>query len=130
MSGSDPHDSTAVNRQAWQRFSDAWARRDIDGLMALVTDDIVYGASVGPEPGATFRGREQVRRGFERMLRHDRVIREHAGLVVIVGNQGFAEWIYDVRLADGSDGRERGIDVLEFANGRLARKDAFRKVRG
>jgi len=45
------------------------------------------------------------------------------------GDHGFAERTYDVRLADGSDGYERGIDVLEFANGRLARKDAFRKVR-
>jgi len=130
MSWSDPDDSTAENRQAWQRFSDAWATRDIDGLMALVTDDIVYGASVGPEPGATFRGRDEVRRGFELMLRHDQVLREHAGPVVIVGDRGFAEWTYEVRLADGSDGCERGIDVLEFANGRLARKDAFRKVRG
>src|SRR5580765_8103215 len=65
MSWSDPDDSTAENRQAWQRFSGAWAKRDIDGLMALVTDDVVYGASVGPEPGATFRGRDEVRRGFE-----------------------------------------------------------------
>jgi 2-iminobutanoate/2-iminopropanoate deaminase len=130
MTWSDPDDSTAENRQAWQRFSEAWAKRDIDGLMALVTDDIIYGASVGPEPGATFRGRDEVRRGFEHMLRHDQVLREHAGPVLIVGDHGFAEWTYDVRLADGSDGCERGIDVLEFANGRLARKDAFRKVRG
>src|SRR5205807_8393983 len=50
--------------------------------------------------------------------------------VVIVGDHGFAEWTYDVRLPDGRDGCERGIDVLEFANGRVARKDAFRKVRG
>src|SRR5262245_26811607 len=87
MSWSDPDDSTAENRQAWQRFSDAWATRDIDGLMALVTDDIVYGASVGPEPGATFRGRDEVRRGFEHMLHHDQVLREHAGPVVIVGDR-------------------------------------------
>ena len=46
MSWSDPNDSTAENRQAWQRFS-AWAKHDIDGLMALVADDVVYGASVG-----------------------------------------------------------------------------------
>ena len=100
MSWSEPCDSTAENRQAWQRFSEAWAKRDIDGLMALVTDDIFYGASVGPEPGATFRGRDAVRRGFDHMLRHDEVLREHAGLVVIVGDHGFAEWTYDVRLAD------------------------------
>jgi hypothetical protein len=64
MSWSDPDDSTAENLQAWQRFSEAWAKRDIDGLMALVTDDIVYGASVGPEPGATLRGRWRSRIRF------------------------------------------------------------------
>ena len=73
-----------TNEQVWQRFSEAWAKRDVDGLMALVTDDIIYGASVGPEPGATFRGRDEVRRGFDHMLRHDQVLREHAGPVVIV----------------------------------------------
>src|SRR5438067_11402907 len=98
MSSSDVVDSTAENRQAWQRFSEAWAKRDIDALMALVTDDIVYGASVGPEPGATFRGCDEVRRGFEHMLRHDQVLREPAGPEVIVGDHGFAEWAYDVRL--------------------------------
>ena len=90
MSWSDPDDSTAENLQAWQRFSEAWAKRDIDGLMALMTDDIVYGASVGPEPGATFRGRDEVRRGFEHMLRHDQALGVHAGPVVIVGDHGFA----------------------------------------
>src|SRR5438132_14290520 len=107
MSWSDPHDSTAENRQAWQRFSEAWAKRDIDGLMALVTDDIVYGASVGPEPGATIRGRDEVRRGFDHMLRHDQVVREHAGRVVIVDDHGSAEPTYHLWLAYGVDGYGR-----------------------
>jgi ketosteroid isomerase-like protein len=28
-------------------FAEAWRHKDVDGLMALVTDDIVYAASVG-----------------------------------------------------------------------------------
>ena len=98
MSRSDPDDSTAENRQVWQRFSEAWAKRDIDGLMALVTDDVVYGASVGPEPGTTYRGRDAVRRGFERMLLHDQALRVHAGPVMIVGDRGFAEVHGTLRL--------------------------------
>jgi len=53
MSWSDPDDSTAENLQAWQRFSEAWAKRDIDGLMALVTDDIVCGRLSSCRPGAS-----------------------------------------------------------------------------
>jgi ketosteroid isomerase-like protein len=86
MSWSAPDDSTAANRQTWQRFSEAWARRDIDGLMALVTDDIVDGASVGPEPGTTSRGRDEVRRGFEHMLRHDQ------DACLYVSRQGILLW--------------------------------------
>ncbi len=130
MSGSDSHGATAENRLAWQRFSEAWATPDIDALMALVTDDVIYGAPISPEPGATFRDRDEARRGFEHMLRHDQVLRERAGLVLIAGNHGFAEWTYEVRSPGGSEGCEHGIDVLEFAHGRVARKDAFRKVSG
>lgn len=43
-------------------FSAAWAAKDIDALMTFMTDDCVYAASVGPEPGKTFVGKEAVRR--------------------------------------------------------------------
>jgi len=71
-------------------------------------------------PGLVERDHQTLTCGWPATSHHACSSRDH----------GFAEWTYDVRLADGSDGCERGIDVLEFANGRLARKDAFRKVRG
>jgi ketosteroid isomerase-like protein len=55
-----------------RQFGAAWARADLDALMGFVTDDCIYLASVGPEPGTTYRGREQVRRRFAAMLAYDR----------------------------------------------------------
>ncbi len=49
-------------------FVKAWVCADVDALMACITDDCVYSASVGPEPGTTYRGREEARRGFEEIL--------------------------------------------------------------
>ncbi len=49
-------------------FGQAWAAEDVDLLMSMMTDDCVYAASVGDEPGTTYRGREAVRRGFAEIL--------------------------------------------------------------
>jgi ketosteroid isomerase-like protein len=38
-------------RECLERFAGAWARRDVGGLLELMTEDAVYAASVGPEPG-------------------------------------------------------------------------------
>ncbi len=95
--------------------------------MALVTDDVVYAASVGCEPGATYRGRDEVRRGFEPMLSHDRTIAMHDRPLTIVGDLGFAEWEYIVERSSGDRAQVRGIDVFHFAGGRIMLKDVFRK---
>ncbi|MFN8060229.1 MAG: nuclear transport factor 2 family protein [Vicinamibacterales bacterium] len=121
-------DPTAVNRATHAAFVAAWARRDLDALMALVSDDVVYAASVGPEPGATFRGREAVRKGFEAMLAHDDALEVRGGRVTFVGDLGYAEWAYVVSAPNGGAQVVRGIDVLEFVDGRIVRKDAFRKT--
>jgi hypothetical protein len=39
--------------------------------MRFIAEDCVYTASVGPEPGETFIGREEVRAGFAKLLAHD-----------------------------------------------------------
>lgn len=36
------------------KFGEAWTGKNLDALMSLVTDDCIYAASVGPEPGETF----------------------------------------------------------------------------
>jgi ketosteroid isomerase-like protein len=58
-------------RDCLRRFADAWTRRDVDGLLALMTADAVYTASVGPDPGRTFRGHAELAAGFREMFAHD-----------------------------------------------------------
>jgi ketosteroid isomerase-like protein len=112
-----------------RQFGVAWARAALDALMGFVTDDCIYLASVGPEPGTTYRGREEVRRGFAAMLAYDRGRERQAGMVVVTGDMGFAKWSFTETTAGG--GRLiRGCDLFQFRDDRISKKDAYRKLLG
>ncbi|MEV0352001.1 nuclear transport factor 2 family protein [Nonomuraea sp. NPDC050680] len=76
--------------------------RDIDGLLELMTDDAVYAASVGPEPGRTFRGRPELVAGFRTMFEHDAGARIEQGEPLVLGGWAVSTWAYHFVRADGS----------------------------
>ena len=110
-----------------KQFGEAWDAGDIDELMSMMTDDCVYCASVGPEPGTTYVGRKAVREGFLAMLAFDSGGRSRAGRVFIASSVGVSEWSYLFRAGPDADFEVRGCDIFEFRSGRICRKDAFRK---
>jgi hypothetical protein len=123
----DPNELRLERERVLDSFARAWTRRDIDTLMALVTDDCVYSASVGPEPGQTFVGRDAVREGFLALLAYDAAAKSLEGRAVILGDVALAEWSYELKDAAGHVRLIRGCDIIEFSGARICRKDAFRK---
>ncbi|MGH7726300.1 MAG: nuclear transport factor 2 family protein [Candidatus Eiseniibacteriota bacterium] len=109
-------------------FGDAWNRGDVDDIMSYFAAECTYHASVGPEPGRTYRGREAVRRGVIDMLAYDRGGRSKTGPAFVAAERGVAEWSYEFTAADGAVTVIRGCDVFEFEGDLIRRKDAFRKV--
>jgi ketosteroid isomerase-like protein len=110
-----------------KQFGDAWDAGGIDELMSMMTDDCVYCASFGPEPGTTYVGRKAVREGFLAMLAFDSAGVSRAGRVFIAGSVGVSEWSYQFRAGLEADLEIRGCNIFEFRSGRISRKDAFRK---
>jgi hypothetical protein len=106
-------------------FGDAWRRKDIDTLMSFMADDCEFRASVGPEPGATFVGRDEVRRGFELMLAYDEAAEGYGGTAFIQGDLGVSQWSLRYGTVE-----VRGCDIYEFAGDLIRVKDAYRKVMG
>jgi ketosteroid isomerase-like protein len=111
-----------------QAFAAAWARGDVDELMSFVTEDCVYNASVGPDPGSTYVGREAVRRGFEELLRYDANAKSRGGRVFIAGDRGASEWSYIFTDESGHEIELKGCDLFEFVGDKISRKDAYRKT--
>ena len=108
-------------------FQDAWARGDVDELMGFMADDCEYHASVGPDPGTSYFGREAVRRGFEAMLAYDDADEAFDGELLVCGPRGVAEWGYRFIRDDGTVVEVRGCDLFHFTGDKIRRKDAFRK---
>jgi ribosomal protein S18 acetylase RimI-like enzyme/ketosteroid isomerase-like protein len=117
------------NIEVLRRFIAAWTTKDIDALMDCVTDDFVYQASVGPEPGTTYSGRECVRAGVVTMWSTDAGSVAEITSVRVLEDWCHVNWTYRTPLLDGGVHLEVGCDTFEFQAGRISRKNAFRKVR-
>ena len=109
------------------RFDQAWAEADVDALAKWITDDCVYSASVGPEPGKTYVGRQQVVEGFREILDYEAGGQGTTETRHLSGNRGFANWSYS-RLIGNETRIVRGCDFFVFQNKRICRKDAFVKI--
>src|SRR5258708_30843633 len=86
--------SPVMTLRRLQRFSAAWTDGDLDALMSFMTEDCVYNASVGPEPESTYRGMEEVRRGFAAMLAHARRRDRRHGPAFITRDVRVAHWSF------------------------------------
>lgn len=120
--------SDARHAELLERFGRAWIARDVDALLALMADDAVYAASVGPGPGVDYHGKENIRRGLAEMFAHD------AGADITLEPPAFfpggavARWTYAFVDEGGERRLERGVDVWAFRDGRITLKDAYRKT--
>jgi ketosteroid isomerase-like protein len=114
-------------------FTAAWTAGDLDTLMSLMADDCSFRASVGPEPGATFAGRDEVRRGFELFLApasSGPAPETEAEPTVISGDLAVTRWTSRHPQPDGPPVVVRACDILQFEGDRIKFKDTYRKVAG
>jgi ketosteroid isomerase-like protein len=127
---SGTNEETRRNAETLRRFSEAWARGDVDGLMALMTESPTYRASVGPRPGMVYQGREEVSAAFRRLFANPAPAASPppAAEPAFFGNRALSFWVLPGRAPDGSPAMVEGVDVLTFdEDGRIAAKDAYRK---
>lgn len=111
--------------------TDAWNAHDLDRLMNLFADDCVFDASAGPDVhGQRFDGRDAVRSAFADVL--SSMPDAHWGEgrhVVLAPDYGLSEWRLTGTRGDGSRLDVLGCDFLTIRDGRIARKNSFRKQR-
>jgi ketosteroid isomerase-like protein len=115
-----------------EAFTTAWEAKDVDALMALMADDCEFRCSVGPDPGARFIGRDEVRRGFQLFLGAGSVPAPETESAEMLVNGDFAvtRWTLRWPKPDGSSLQVHGCDVFEFTDDRIKLKDTYRKVAG
>ncbi|KWX00455.1 hypothetical protein TH66_16925 [Carbonactinospora thermoautotrophica] len=122
--------STANRVALLEEFIRAWSAKDVDALMDLMAEDCEFRSSLGAEPGTTFVGRDEVRRGYELFLGPTDEPAPETEISGILVNDDFAVVRWTSLSPDGSSVEVRACDIFEFEGDRIKVKDTYRKVRG
>jgi len=110
-------------------FLDAFNRHDLDAIMEFFADDCVFYMPRGTGPrGNKFVGKTDVRAGLAK--RFEGIPDVHYGddKHWACGDFGVSEWTITGTMISGKRIEVRGVDLLEFAGGKIKRKDSFWKI--
>ena len=110
-------------------FLAAFNRHDLDAIMGYFADDCVLYLPRGTGPrGDRFVGKDDVRAGLA--TRFEGIPDVHFGedRHWACGNLGVSEWTLAGTTVSGQHVEVRGVDLLEFAQGKITRKDSFWKI--
>jgi ketosteroid isomerase-like protein len=117
---------TAATIAAIRAFDEATRRRDIDAIMAMSTDDVVWETTTPPD-GERYEGTEAVRRGMEEFFRASPEAVFEIEDVVALGERAFFTWVYRWVDGDGKPGHVRGVDTVRVRDGKIAETCAYVK---
>ncbi len=108
---------------------DSFNRHDLDAIMEYFHDDCVFYMPRGEGPrGDCYTGKEQVRAGLA--TRFEGIPDVHYGNDShwSCGSLGVSEWTLTGTRKTGDRIEVRGVDLLEFRDGKITRKDSYWKI--
>lgn len=109
---------------------EAFNRHDVDGVMAFFSTDCVFDGVGGSEVfGTRFTGIEAIRNAFAATFAAMPDAQWHHHGHLVQGDRAMSEWIFTGTNADGTRIEADGCDIFTLRDGKITRKQAFRKQR-
>src|SRR5215210_2714874 len=118
--------ATAATIAAIRAFDAAIRRRDIEAMMALSTEDVVWETTTPPD-GERYEGQEAARRGIEEFFRSSPGAAFEIEEVVAMGERAFFTLVYRWVYGEGKPGHVRGVDTVRVRDGKIAETCAYVK---
>jgi uncharacterized protein (TIGR02246 family) len=119
---------TAATLAVVQRFNEATNRHDVDGMMALMTEDVVFENTVPPPDGERREGQAAVRAAWEELFRGAPQAVFETEEVFAAGDRCVVRWLYRwAQDAPGRPGHVRGVDLFRVRDGKVAEKLSYVK---
>ena len=110
-------------------FLDAFNRHDLDAIMDFFADDCVFYMPRGSTPrGNRYTGKAEVRAGLATRFAGLPDVHYGDARHWACGEFGVSEWTLTGTTPTGQRVEVRGVDLLEFAQGKIIRKDSFWKI--
>ena len=119
-------DTTAATLDVIDRFNETFNRHDVDGIMELMTGDVIF-ENTSPSPdGERYEGQAAVRTFWEQLFASSPNAHFAAEDISAGGDRCTVRWRYTWSNADGS-GHVRGVDVFRVRDGKVAEKLSYVK---
>jgi ketosteroid isomerase-like protein len=108
-------------------FNERFNAHDVDGVMAVMTDDCIF-ENTSPFPdGERFTGQASVRAFWEQFFAGTPSAHFDGEEIIAAGDRAVVRWRYTWANDDGSTGHIRGVDVFKVRDGKVAEKLAYVK---
>jgi steroid delta-isomerase-like uncharacterized protein len=122
-----PPDTLPIDRM--RAFLDAFNRHDLDAIMHFFADDCVLEMPRGPDPwGRRYVGKQQVRAGLATRFTGIPDVHYDEERHFVSGDVGVSQWTLTGTTLEGKRIEVRGLDVLDFRDGQVTRKDSYWKI--
>ena len=114
--------TTSETLETIERFNDAFNRHDVDAIMALMTEDVVFENTMPAPDGERYEGQAAVRAFWERLFASSPNAYFATEALVPLGDHCVFRWRYD-----WGEGHVRGVDILRVVDGKVAEKLSYVK---
>jgi len=121
--------SNLVTHELLKGFLEAFNQHDLDAIMDYFAEDCVFYMPRGAGPrGDRYTGKDQVRAGLSKRFEGIPDVHYGQDRHWVCGDFGVSEWTLTGTSITGKKIEVRGVDLLEFAEGKITRKDSFWKI--
>jgi ketosteroid isomerase-like protein len=107
-------------------FNEAFNRHDVEGIMALMTDDCVFENTRPAPDGTRVIGEAAVRSFWIQFFERSPHARFETEEIFEAGDRCVVRWIYHW-VREGTAGHVRGVDLFRVRDGRVAEKLSYVK---
>lgn len=118
---------TAETLETIQRFNEAFARHDVDMVMAAMTEDCVFENTYPPPDGERYAGQAAVRAFWEQFFAASPQAIFVFEDTFAANDRAVVRWRYQWVEPDGKPGHVRGVDIFRVQDGKVAEKLSYVK---
>ena len=123
--GSDQ--ASRATQETIDRFNAVFNEHDVDGVMNMMTDDVIF-ENTSPRPdGERYVGSDAVRAFWEEFFHNSPHARFDAEDVFVTHDRATVCWVYHWIDSNGIPGHVRGVDVFRVRDGKVAEKFSYVK---
>lgn len=125
--------TTSTTNELWSaaavidRFNDAFNRHDVDAVMTLMTDDVVFENTFPAPDGQRYVGQTAVRAFWSHFFADNPSAHFEAEDSFATEDRCAVRWRYTWSDKHGHQGHIRGVDIFKVRDGKVAEKLAYVK---